>query len=323
MPTVAEAYGQQGGLRAALAQAVDAIGIRHQVPFALYSRIVVSQDGFAFWVPTGTQTIVTGSLHYSTDRMQEESQTYAANQVILTAEAEITEFNLVAPGQMWIGAWPVAEGQATLQVAFSRRGDYFGPANLWHYHGFAVYPTFSSQIIASASDLPAGPIVSNSLPIWLAQNSLAPVYPSFLVPENVVPPYIAAHVEPIATDAVQAFPLLQGWPAPPIPINPTLYNLASQQLCRDRVRLTLYGFNNQKAQQFLYSLIEYSRNTDAFGFMSSPAVRDEKYVQREITALAQKKTIDMMVSYYQGAADVIARRLIVEAIVTVSTSTQA
>jgi len=234
--------------------------------------------------------------------------------VILTSEVEITEFNATTPGAMWIGSWPVAGGTTTLMVAFSRRGDYFGPANLWHYSGFAVYPAMQTQIVQSAADIPTGPIVTNSLPVWLSQNSFAPVYPSFLVPDNAAPPYIVAHIEPDGTEVLGAFPAYVGWPAPP----PTaaLISLTSEQLCRDRVRLTLYGFNNQRAIQYLSALIEYSQNTDAFGFMNSPAIRDDKRTQSEIAAIAMKKTINIVASYYQSTANALAQRLIIEALVT-------
>ena len=319
MPSVSESAGNQSQLTAALAAGVDSLSVRQQVGFQLYNKIVVAQDGYVFWVPAGQSLTIVGSLHYSTDRAQDEDQTIAVNQVLLTSEQEITEFNLVSPTQMWIGGWPIAQGDAALRVAFSRRGDYFGPANLWHYSGFAVYPALQSQIVATASDIPAGPIVSNSLPIWLSQNSLAPVYPSFLVPDNAVPPYVVAHIEPDGTEALGAFPDLP-WPTP-INLTNALVDLTSQQLCRDRVRLTLYGFTNQRALQYLVGLIAYSQDTDAFGFMNSPAIRDDKRTQAEIAAIAMRKTINIVASYYQSAANVIARRLILQALVTTTPAT--
>ncbi len=59
---------------------------------------------------------------------------------------------------------------------------------------------------------------------------------------------------------------------------------------RDKVRLTLYGLNNQQAIQFFQSLIDYSLNTDAFGFMNSPAayvleLGNVSGVDAQITAL--------------------------------------
>ena len=91
----------------------------------------------------------------------------------------MTQFNVVEPQRMWLGSWPIP-GSPPLEVAFSQRGNYFEQANIWHYSGFAVFPTLKTQVIASASDLPSGPIVSNSLPIWLSYNAFVPVYPSFL-----------------------------------------------------------------------------------------------------------------------------------------------
>jgi hypothetical protein len=134
------------------------------------------------------------------------------------------------------------------------------------------------------------------------------------VPDNVEPPYVTAHIEPGETTALQAFPTY-AWPGAPTP--PTaLQPMASAQLMRDTVRLTLYGFTNQRAIQFYAALIDYSLNTDDFGFCNSPAIRDEKRMQVEIAALAMKKTLTILASYYQGTADAIARRLILSASIT-------
>lgn len=237
--------------------------------------------------------------------------------MIVTATGQITVLNAVDPLTMWIGTWTTEGGN--LQVAFAERGAFFEQAGLWHYGGFAVYPALASQIVNSAADIPTGPIVSNSLPIWLQQNSVAPVYPSFLVPDNVVPPYTVAHVEPSLTDALGAFPILE-WPGNPNPLT-ALQPMAGSQLLRDRVRLTLYGFTSQQAVQYLQSLIDVSLNTDAFGFCNSPAIRDAKRTQVEIASLAMKKTIEIVASYYLTTADIAARRLILSASLSaVSTS---
>lgn len=312
MVSINTASGQHGQLQAALEHGVNAIAVRQIVTFTKYTALAVSQDDYLFWVAGAEILQVLGSLHYSTEMRQDEDQTAGENMVIFTAEQEITEFNTLDPGTLWIATWPLSDG-ANLMIAFSRRGAQFGPANLWHYFGIAVLPALRSQLIASAADLPAGPIVSNSLPIWLTQNSAAPVYASFLVPPNVVPPYITAHVEPDATMALQGFPRYI-WPG--VPMSPTaLQPMASQQLARDKVRLTLYGFNNQSAIQYLASLIGYSLATDDFGFCNSPIIRDDKRTQREIVALAMKKTIDIDASYYQSTSDAIARRMILSSIV--------
>jgi hypothetical protein len=312
MSLISEAGGAPSQLAATLAAGVSQISNNQSVTFQMYSKSTLPTDGYVFWVATGVAQQFLGSLHVLTDRRQEEDQTIAANKMVFTALEEISQLNSIAPDTMWVGTW-VVDG-AALQVAFSETGANYQQAGLWHYRGFAVYPALSSQLVSSAGDLPAEPIVSNSLPIWLSQTTFGtitvPVYSSYLVPDNVVPPYIVAHVEPDLTEA-PSFPIYQ-WPGNPTP--PTqLQQMSASQLAKDNVRLTLYGFNNQMAIQYLAMLIDYSVNTNNFGFGNTPVPRDEKRTQVEISALAMKKTINIVAWYYQSAADAIARRLILSA----------
>lgn len=312
MSIISEAGVAPTQLQAALDSGLEQISDNQTVTFQQYTKYTFSEDGYVFWVATGNVVPFAGSLHILDDRRQDEDQTMAANQIVFTAEQEVSQLNSVAPGTMWVGSWQVDD--TTLQVAFSSTGMNYQQAGLWHYRGFAVYPALASQLIDSAADLPVGPIVSNSLPIWLSQNSMAPVYASFLVPDNVVPPYIIAHIDPNNTIALQAFPLFD-WSARTNPNgDPSpLYELPSWQLMRDTVKLTFYGFTNQQAIQFYAALMDYSVNTDNFGFCNSPAIVDDKRTQVEIAALAMKKTMVIQASYYQGTADAIARRLILSA----------
>ncbi len=308
------------GLQSSLYQGIEQLA-QLTLTFQQYVRQTISQDGYVFWVLAGQTLTATGSLHYATSQEQEEDQTLGVNAITFTSEQQIAEFNAIADGVLWIADW-VTPGGNTIQIAFSRQGPYFPKADLWHYNGFAVYPALASQLVASVSDLPAGPIVNDSLPIWLSlpqslkatpgsQASTAPVYPSFLVPSNIVPPYIVAHIEPGSTKALGSFPILS-WPGTPNP-DTALQLMSASQLIQDAVRLTFYGFNNQQAIQYLQALVDYSQNTDAFGFMSSPAFQDEKRTQSEITALAMKKTLSFRASYYQSTSDAFARRLILSA----------
>lgn len=318
MGIISEASQAPGPLAASLEQGVISLSQNQTITFTQYTRVVLSDDGYVFWVASATTAEFTGSLHYITDRQQEEDQTVAANRFIFTALQEITQFNTVSPSTMWIGTWTT--DNTTVQIAFADRGSFYQQADLWHYSGYAVYPALASQLVASSADLPTGPIVSNSLPIWLSQNTFAPVYPSFLVPDNAAPPYIVAHIEPAETESIGAFPILE-WPGTTL-LNSgasPLHSLPSSQLMRDNVRLTLYGFTSQKAIQYYVSLIEYSQNTDAFGFCNSPSIRDEKRTQVEIASLAMKKTLNISASYYIGTSDAIARRLILSAAVTTTT----
>ena len=313
--------GTQTGLQTSLYQGIEQLAGKLTLTFQRYVRQTISQDGYVFWVLAGQTLTATGSLHYATSQEQEEDQTLGINSVIFTSENQIAQFNTVQDGVLWVCDWETPSGN-TIQIAFSRQGPYFPQAKLWHYTGFAVYPALSSQLVQSAADLPLGPIVNDSLPIWLAlpeslaatpgsQASSAPVYPSFLVPTNIAPPYIVAHIEPGSTKALGAFPILS-WPGTPTP-NTALQLMPASQLAQDSVRLTFYGFNNQQAIQYLTAMKEYSENTDAFGFMSSPAFQDEKRTQSEITALAMKKTLTFRASYYQSTSDAFARRLILSA----------
>jgi len=316
MSLLSEATAASAPLQAALAAGVSSISGNQSIVFTQYTKVVLSEDGYIFWVASADTADFNGSLHYITDRHQDEDQTIAINRFVFTATEEITQLNAISPGTMWIGAWTV-DG-ATIQIAFADHGSFYQQSGLWHYSGYAVYPALASQLVASALDLPVEPIVSNSLPIWLAQNSAAPVYASFLVPDNVKPPYIVAHIEPALTEAIGAFPIY-GWPGTTGSGSAPLHSLPSSQLMRDTVRLTFYGFTSQQVIQYYAALIDYSLNTDDFGFCNSPAIRDEKRGQVEIAALAMKKTLTIIASYYQGTADAVARRLILSASVSLTT----
>lgn len=304
MALIDEGFNSQSQLSDGLAAGVNTLSLNQTVSFTQYTKSTLPTDGFVFYVNTGTVTTVQGSLHYATDQQQNEDETIDVNRVIFTALSQIDAFNQAAPGDLFIGTF---DG---IQFAFSARGSFYQQSNLFHYAGNAVYPALASQLIDSAADLPVGPIVTNSLPIWLSQNTFAPVYASYLVPANVVPPYITVHIEPSMTQ-VPSFPIYE-WPGTPDP-DTALQPMASTQLAQDRVRLTLYGFTNQLAIQYYVSLIEYSLATDNFGFGNSPSIQDEKRTQTEMAVIAMKKTLEISAWYYQGTADAIARRLILSA----------
>ena len=325
MSLINEGAGQQSQLQAALDQGLASLSRNQTITFTMYQKTTLALDGSVFWVATGNTQIVNGSLHYGVDKRQNEDETIAINRVTFTSEYQIQLFDAESPSTLFIGTF---DG---LQFSFSRQGDFYQQSNLWHYVGDAVYPALSSQLVASSAALAAlAPIVSNSLPIWLSQNTFAPVYPSYLVPDNITPPYIVAHIDPDETEAVASFPTIWngyssssgiGYFAIGVSAIGTIsQTFGSSQLMKDKVRLTLYGFNNQLALQYLVSLMDYSLNYGTFGFMNSPSIKDDKRTQVEMSMIAQKKHIDIIASYYQSTADAIARNLIVSAPVTYTTS---
>lgn len=294
-------------LSAALQAGIKSISRDESVVFTSYTKTVVSDDGYVFWV-RGVPVTVTGSLHMSSNTQQDEDQTWDLNAVVFTTSCEIDAFNNPADNTIWVADYMDAK------VSFSGADKYYGPAGVWHYTGQTIFPSMQSQLIDNVSDLPTGPIVSNSLPIWLANTNGNTAYPSFLTPNNAVPPYIAVHVEPDSTQALQGAPTIV-MPMPTNPLGTTLYEASASQLLCDRVRLTLYGFTSQQAEQYLISLYQFSLDSDSVGFMDSPAVHDEKQAQPESLSIAMKKTIDMQVSYNLSTADAIARRYILSAAV--------
>ena len=169
-----------GTLRAGL----ESISQDQQITFTLYNRYILPLDGYVFWIqdPNTAPIQVFGSFHYKTEQKQELDKTIAYQNITLTTPTEIADFDGVQPGQMWFGQY------STFNFGFSSHNNYYEQANLWHYQGQAVYPEMYTQFLANFSDLPTQPIVSNTLPLWIALNDFAPVYPSFLVPENIEPP---------------------------------------------------------------------------------------------------------------------------------------
>lgn len=269
--------------------------------------------------------IARGSLHYASDSLQTEEANYSRNRVIFTSEVPIQDMNAVNSNLLYIATFDGPNqqsanqpaGTTAIRFAFSSRGSYFEQADTWHYVGFAIFPFMATQIIDDPRTFASQQlIVSDSLPAWLRFASYLPpwapvnrplvqFYPSFVVPDNIAPPYVAVHIEPNGTNSMQAMPFLD--------VNTNQYQLAS-----DRVTLTLYGCNNDVAQSLLYCIMQYTLDQpDTFGIMNMPVVQDEKEGQNELNILAQKKRIRFDVSYNQSDVRNIARQLITSSIPTV------
>lgn len=317
MSLATEASNAPMALQAALDAGLNALSNTQTVNFQTYTKSTMPLDGYVFWVANGDSIPYIGSVHQITEKHQDHDQTIALNKIIFTAETEITQFNLINAQILIVGSWTI-DG-VVKKMVFNDQAALYLRAGLYHYSGDTVYPALESQLITSIGSLPVGPIVSNSLPLWLAQNSLAPVYPSYLVPDNLAPPYVAVHVVPEETEVIGQFPIAQ-WPGVTGTGTDPLHSLPVAQLMRDKVEFTMYGFTNKLAIQYLSSLMDYSLLTDDFGFCNSPAIKDEKRIQSEISAIAMKKSFTIQASYYQFTSDAIARRLILSANYSLSLS---
>jgi hypothetical protein len=311
MPSVFETSGQDdNGQAATILSGLRVLAQNETIIFRRYVRHVLPLDGYVFWL--GTEALpVKGSLHYTTDKRQNEDETIGVNRVILSTESEVQKFNAPEPNVIWVGEY------AGLRFAFSQQSSRF-KTGIFHYVGNAVYPAMESQLVEVGAQLsPDQAIVSNSLPAWLRLVHYNPVwlqipnpcvmlYPSFAVPDNLRPPYGSVHIDPGQTEALQAFPSLDR------------RTTTQHQLASDRVRITLYGLTNTEAMNFVALVNQFSEDTDLIGMMDIAAMRDEKRTQAELGILAMKKSIDYSVSYQQGAIRDVARALIKSASATVS-----
>ena len=94
-------------------------------------------------------------------------------------------------------------------------------------------------------------------------------------------------------------------------------SLSHSQLTKETVRITFFGVRNDDALSFVDFVNQYTLDNDAvMGIMNMPAIKDEKVAQVELSIIAQKKSIEYEISYYQRSARKIARELILSAIPT-------
>ena len=305
MSNVAEGAGLSSDMEGALFAGLDTIAKNQVVTFNKYTKYILPLDGYVFWLRSGSVK-AKGSIHYASTRNQREDETLGINRIIFSSEKELTEFNQITPDIMFIGEF------ATFKFAFAERREFFEAAGVHHYMGVSVYPALQTQLIDNVAGFDnTSVIVSNSMPIWLGLNNypmpvwypwtaFPTIYPSFISPENLVPPYITAHIQPETTEALEAVPAYDA-------------NYTHTQLVSETVRFTLYGMRNQQALDFQDFLYQYSLDYDVFGLMNTPVMRDEKREQVEIAALAQKKTFTMQISYRQSRVNDIARQLILSA----------
>lgn len=324
MPDINEVMGNQGQMRSDLAAGLDVLDLNQTVTWTLYRRVILPADGFVFWVRAnllspsalvGTSPVnsftanqppsvvapapsfeAMGSLHHTTVNRQDPDESFSVNRMVFTSKTPVNDLNEIAPDTMYLAT---TNGQ---RYAFSSRSMWYRQAGLYHYSGDAVYPTLASQVIDNPADLNQRElVVSNSLPVWLGLNQFFPVYPSFLVPDNIRPPYASVHIGEEDTSPMQS--------------GATHDSTGTRwQLAKDIVRVTTYGVRNDTIMDWMDYVNDYTlNNPGVLGIMNSPIPADAKRGQVEISALAQKKAIVFHASYYQARVQTLARQLITQA----------
>lgn len=289
------------------------------VEFCMYNRIVLPLDGYVFWQPAGMLKVA-GALHHTMEMFQNEDETLGLAHCTFTTFQHVQEFTCTPINTIYVAR------QGGIRYAFSAHAGYLQELGLWHYQGRSIIPAMESQLLDDPSWLnQACPIVSNSLPIWLAFNGYTtpyvggfsnPVtlYPSKAVPANLPPPYGAVHIEPAQTRALQQVP--QVFQITETVNGEPVQKRIMSQLAADRVHITLYGLQNDAAMEFYGALLEYIGPQGPMGLMNNPILQDGKREQVELQALAMQKFLDVEVSYHQFQAKAVALQLLKSASVT-------
>jgi len=339
MASAIEAAQAKSQLASGLAQGVQTLSGNEQVTFTLYVKLVLPLDGYVFWVNASLltdsaiynasqynrleidkyefpippkQITASGSFHLAQELHQLDDRTTTYNHIIFTSIQPIQEFNLVNPNLIYIAKYE------NNTFAFSRRDNFYKQADLYHYRGDALYSIMNTQVIDTMTGFDTqSPIVSNSLPIWLTLNQFFPMYPSYLVAQNLPPPYAAIDITSSETEALGQFPIVNN--VIPTSGNPTqsTYN----QLTTDTVKISMFGIRNHEALNFAEYVYQYSMNTDNIGLMNMPIIQDEKVTQPELGIIAMKKTITFKVSYYQNTVNDVALKYIQSAFCSLTPST--
>jgi len=261
---------------------------QQKITFTRYIKQILPVDGFVFWVRAElldpdfapySQITMQGTLHQSVNQTQEATKTNAVTSIILTVNKPIEELKEVDSQDLWLGEYNGSKFSFNVQNAF------YDNANQYHYAGDAVYIENYPAIIDDLADLDlTNAVISDSTIFWLLLDLPFTVYPSFLVPTNIKPPYAVVEIDQ----------------QKPLNARPTYDdNLTSTSHIAERATITLYGVRHNAAIDFIQS-VELSHFIDGyFGIMNIPIVKDEKIPQSEINTVTQKKTIEFIINYEQ------------------------
>lgn len=316
MSIATEAMGPgNNNMASALAAGLDTIDQKQSVAFTLYVKQVLPLDGFVFWLkadqlitPPELPLVLTieGSLHHATINTQSEDENFSTQRIIFTAKDPVSSLSAMAPDTLYMAE---VDGY---KYAFSSRSNWYRQADLYHYSGDAVYAALADMVVDNIADLDlANRVVSNSMPIWLmfthaltaSFSNTWPLYPAYLLPDNMSPPYAAVNIDERLTK--------------PIGAGRAYDKLGNRfQLVTDTVEVSFYGVRNDAILDWVDSVVQYGLdNLETFGVMNSPVPGDMKRYQVEISTIAQKKTVTFQVCYYQTRLTAIVIKYILSAYV--------
>ncbi len=299
------------GLGAGLQGAVGQLSAEQQFTFTLYKRLVLPADGFVFYAPASTVappitgvvfTFTTnGSLHLSQTTVQEGEFTYTRQDAVFTTTPEIVAFEAL-PEEDLLYVMTLPNGSL---AGFSGQRARYDQADIWHYYGKALLPYEASQFIASPDDIPDENVVSNSLPFWLAMSTdQLPVFPSWLVPQNQLPPFVSVDIQGTRGLAARPWRNTDG---------------SQSQLTAESALFTFYGVKNNEVLDFQEALLDNSEPTGApYGVRNIPVPVDGKRPQSEFGIIAQQKTMEFQVNYLQSRAREVSRQLILSAFINIT-----
>ncbi len=320
MSAATEAMGPGvSSMAAALSAGLDTLDQKQSVAFTLYVKQTLPLDGFVFWLKAdqivnppdwlakmAKVVTVEGSLHHATINTQSEDENFATQRIIFTAKDPVASLSEVAPNTLYMAE---IDGY---KYAFSARSNWYKQADLYHYTGDAVYPALADMVVDDIADLDlTNRVVSNSMPIWLMfTHDRTPtfaneweLYPSYLLPDNLMPKYAAVDIDSRLTR-----PLGAG----------KFYDRDGNrfQLVTDTVEISFYGVRNDEILDWIDAVVQYGIDSPStFGVMNSPVPGDLKRNQVEIQTLAQKKTVTFQVCYYQTRLEAIVIKYILNAYV--------
>jgi hypothetical protein len=274
---------------------VNALTGGHQFSVVLHETVAQ--------VSLPTDVAVEGSFHYDSMTDQRADATVDSNTVVFTSLSEIQPFNQIGPDFLYIGSY------RDIRFAFASRGYLYEQADLYHYVGKAIYSVTATQIIDDVDTFNPEVFNSDSIPIWMYLNYYEPpypggftcpfpLYPAFLVDDNLPPPFGAVNID--RTEALAPIPLADSrW--------------RTTHLCRDRVTIHMYGVNNDMASDFRDFIEQYSKDWSKLGIATAGAITDMKHIQPELKVIAQRKSITFDVNYLQSVSRDMARQYIIKA----------